>query len=115
MKIKKTASKLLAFRSWVGAALMACGLLLPLRATAAAGWIQVAASGSGPDSVGTMLLLSDGTVMVKEGNTTSNWYRLTPGSTGGYTNGSWSTRTSMHYTRQYFSSDVLQDGRVFVC
>lgn len=115
MKIKQTVSKMLASGSSAGVVLMACWLLLPLRATAAAGWIQASPTGTAPDSIGTMLLLPDGTVMVKEGNTTANWFRLTPGSTGGYTNGAWSTRASMHTTRQYFSSDVLQDGRVFVC
>ena len=42
----------------------------------------------------TMLLLTDGTVMVHELNT-SHWHRLTPDSSGGYVNGSWSTLASL--------------------
>ncbi len=60
-----------------------------------------------------MLLLSDGTVMAEGGNISSNWYRLTPDSTGGYTNGMWTQSHSMNYTRLYCSSDVLTNGQVF--
>ena len=60
-----------------------------------------------------MLLLSDGTVIGNNG--ASNWYRLTPDSTGGYTNGSWSTNIAiMHYPRLYFASQVLTNGQVFI-
>jgi hypothetical protein len=62
---------------------------------------------------GHMLLLSDGSVMVQNIQA-NNWYRLTPDSTGGYTNGNWSTLASMHKNRYYYSSDVLTDGRVFI-
>lgn len=65
-----------------------------------------------------MLLLSDGTVMVQGGNSgggqTTNWYKLTSDSTGGYTNGQWTTLASMHYPRDYYASDVLTNGMVFV-
>ena len=68
---------------------------------------------------GVMLLLTDGTVMVKTfvggtdayGNT---WNKLTPNSTGSYVNGTWTTLAPMADTRLYFSSQVLKDGRVFV-
>lgn len=62
---------------------------------------------------GHMLLLSDGRVMVQniEAN---NWYSLSPDSTGGYTNGGWSTLASMHNNRYYYSSDVMTDGRVLI-
>jgi len=67
-----------------------------------------------PNGIETMLLLSDGTVMGQNGGGTG-WYRLTPGATGGYANGTWTSDiASMHYTRLYYSSDVLPDGRVFV-
>lgn len=66
-----------------------------------------------------MLLLSDGTVLAASGQPSSgtigsNWYRLTPTSSGSYLGGTWSTLASMHYQRLYYSSDVLPDGRVFV-
>ncbi len=61
-----------------------------------------------------MLLLSDGSVFA-QGNTgvSSNWYRLTPVN-GSYIQGMWTTNMPMHYTRLYYSSAVLKDGRVFV-
>ena len=37
----------------------------------------------------TMLLLTDGTVMVNE-NSSRRWFRLTPDGGGGYRNGTWS-------------------------
>jgi hypothetical protein len=70
-----------------------------------------------PAPLGTMLLLSDGTVMVQGGggNTISkDWYRLTPISTGGYVGGSWSTLAPMHTPRAFFASDVLRNGDVFL-
>jgi hypothetical protein len=65
-----------------------------------------------PGGINTMLLLSDGTVMGTTGGTA--WYKLTPSSSGSYVNGTWSTLAPMNYSRLYFSSDVLRDGRVFV-
>jgi hypothetical protein len=69
-----------------------------------------------PDYVDHLLLLSDGTVLATQGAETigSNWFRLTPDSFGNYLNGTWTNIAPMHYTRQYFSSTVLRDGRVFV-
>jgi hypothetical protein len=68
-----------------------------------------------PFSAGAPLLLTDGTVMVQELDT-SNWWRLTPGITGSYGNGTWSARASMpsDYSPLYFASAVLPDGRVIV-
>lgn len=71
-----------------------------------------------PDTIGLMLLLSDGTVMAKGragpdsfGNA---WYKLAPDATGSYVNGTWSARMPMADTRLWFSSQILRDGRVFV-
>ena len=63
-----------------------------------------------------LLLLSDGTVLATQGAQTigSNWFRLTPDSGGRYFNGTWTNIAPMHYTRVFFSSTVLKDGRVFV-
>lgn len=70
-------------------------------------------------SGGLMLLLSDGTVMAKSESgggdgIGSTWMRLTPNASGSYINGTWSTMTTMNFTRLYFSSQVLKDGRVYV-
>jgi hypothetical protein len=95
----------------MGAALLACGLVRPPLAHGEGKWIELAHLA--PDYIGTMLLLSDGTVIGNNG--ASNWYRLTPDSTGGYTNGSWSTNIAiMHYPRLYFASQVLTNGQVFI-
>jgi methionine-rich copper-binding protein CopC len=69
-----------------------------------------------PDGTGTMMLLSDATVMVQgpDNNTSNTWYQLTPDSSGNYVNGTWSQRAPMRVQRLYFGSNVLPDGRVFV-
>ncbi|MGD0065022.1 MAG: hypothetical protein ABSB76_16445 [Streptosporangiaceae bacterium] len=71
---------------------------------------------------GTMLLESDGTVLVHnepDNNTTggtNEWYKLTPDSSGSYINGTWSQIASMAaaYTPLYFASAILPDGRMIV-
>ena len=92
------------------AGLVVFGLMLALEVARAGTWTALA--NTAPGGVNTMLLLSDGTVMAQDGGNTT-WYRLTPNSSGSYVNGTWSTRTSMHYSRLYYASAVLQDGRVF--
>jgi len=67
-----------------------------------------------PSGSGTMLLLSDGTVMVQGGGITNQWAKLTPDSTGSYVNGTWSPLASMNTARRFYGSDVLPDGRVLV-
>ena len=77
-------------------------------------WLPV--TNQAPNDIDTMLLLSDGTVMATSGEPGPGnvWYRLTPDATGSYANGTWSTLASMHYGRLYYSSQVLQNGKVFV-
>jgi hypothetical protein len=67
-----------------------------------------------PTTIGTMILLSDGTVMGQAPGGTAAWYRLTPDATGSYANGTWSQLASMNLGRLYYASNVLPDGRVFV-
>lgn len=64
-------------------------------------------------AVGTMLLLTDGTVMVQEAGG-KNWWRLSPDATGDYINGALTPLAPMKHSRLYFASAVLADGRVFV-
>lgn len=112
----KTQPKLVA--QMLKRALVAALLALAGLETAVAEGTWIPFQTNAPNGIGTMLLLSDGTVMAQfSGNPSgqnSTWYRLTPGSSGGYTNGGWSTRQTDNYTRLFYSSDVLQDGRVFV-
>jgi hypothetical protein len=71
---------------------------------------------------GTMLLESNGTVLVHDepdNNTTGGttaWYRLTPDSHGNYADGTWSKIASMPagYSPLYFASAILPDGRMIV-
>jgi hypothetical protein len=71
---------------------------------------------------GTMLLESDGTVLVHDepdnnvtGGTT-DWWKLTPDAQGSYIDGTWSQIASMPagYTPLYFASAILPDGRMIV-
>ena len=77
-------------------------------------WTNVVQLPPGQNGVEHLLLLPDGTVMAQQQGTSSVWYRLTPDRKGSYVNGSWSTLAPMIYTRQYYASTVLRDGRVFV-
>ncbi|MHB8520533.1 MAG: Kelch repeat-containing protein [Limisphaerales bacterium] len=78
-----------------------------------------------------MLLLTDGTVLCHDegaGNGgTSNWWKLTPDSSGSYVNGQWTQVASLPNNNAipqaqggptnaplYFAAAVLKDGRVFV-
>jgi hypothetical protein len=82
-------------------------------------WTQV--KQNSPDTYGgQMLLLTDGTVIIKSeaggGDGVGNiWEKLTPDIHGSYINGTWTkTMAAMHNTRLDFSSQVLKDGRVYV-
>ena len=86
-------------------------LLVPWRVLAGT-W--TALTHTAPSDIGTMLLLSDGTVLAQQSGISSGWYRLTPDTNGSYVTGTWSTLASMHSTRLYYSSQVLTNGRVFV-
>jgi len=66
------------------------------------------------DSVGTMLLRTDGSIMVQGYNPGNNWNRLTPTSTGNYVTGTWSAMPSMGIPRLYFASHILPNGDVWV-
>ena len=76
-----------------------------------------------PASVGAMLLLTDGRVLVhSEPNCSGckgnylNWYTLTPDNTGSYVNGTWTqvASTPSGYAPLFFGSAVLKDGKVVV-
>jgi hypothetical protein len=68
--------------------------------------------GSGPFSSDTMILLTDGSLLVHNADG-KEWLRLTPDSSGKYETGSWSSEIDMINTREYFASGVLSDGRVY--
>jgi len=61
------------------------------------------------------ILLTDGTVMVQDSQT-SDWWKLTPDSSGSYVNGAWTQIASLPdgYAPLYYASAVLADGRVVI-
>ncbi len=68
-----------------------------------------------PDFVGTMTLLSDGSVLMQGYDPGSNYMRLTPDARGSYINGTISTNVaSMSTTRLYYASNLLPSGKLFV-
>jgi hypothetical protein len=88
-----------------------------LAPTAKSPW--VALKHAPPFDPGTMLLASDGTVLVHSeppAGGTAAWYKLTPDATGSYVDGTWSKIASMPggYDPLYFSSAILPDGRMLV-
>ena len=91
-----------------------CLVILGLLSLRTRGGTWTALAHSPPEAINTMLLLPDGTVMAAGASSANGWYRLTPDSTGSYVNGTWSTLATMNYSRLYFSSDVLTNGKVFV-
>ncbi len=80
------------------------------------GGTWTALANSSPSGVGTMLLLTDGTVLAQGGwgAASTTWHRLTPDIHGSYVNGTWTSVAPMNYPRLYYSSDVLRDGRVLI-
>ncbi len=66
-----------------------------------------------PFHTSTMLLLSDGRVMVQE-EATPHWHALTPDASGSFVSGTWSTLADMSFWRRYYASGILRDGRVIV-
>src|SRR5262249_60552277 len=65
-------------------------------------------------NTGTMILLTDGRVMVQEEGT-AHWHALTPDSHGSYINGTWSNLQDMSFWRRYYALGVLKDCRVLIC
>jgi len=77
-------------------------------------WTALANPVPSTTGTGTMLLLSDGTVMVNGGGVSKQWFQLTPDSASNYVNGTWSSLASMATARRFYGSAVLPDGRVVV-
>ncbi|MEO8752307.1 MAG: kelch repeat-containing protein [Casimicrobiaceae bacterium] len=78
-------------------------------------WNKLVKNAPGP--VNGLVLLGDGTIMGAKNNGSAignGWYRLTPDANGSYVNGTWTTLASMQFTRLYYATQVLKDGRVFV-
>ena len=93
-----------------------CSILFNTKIFAQGTWSTITAQPASANA-GVMLLLNDGSVICKNsagGGNGTGWSRLTPVN-GSYKNGTWSTIASMAKDRLYFSTQVLPDGRVYVC
>ncbi len=68
-----------------------------------------------PDGAGIGFLLTDGTVLF-QGDSMSDWWKLTPDKKSSYLNGTWTQAASLPsgYVPLYFASAVLADGRVVI-
>jgi len=103
----------------LGLLLILCGWLSAARVMAGGSWSSV--NQYAPDQVWLMLLLSDGRILCEnnpEGSDGANvgntWFLLTPDNHGSYPNANWSYAQGANDTRQFFASQVLTDGNVFV-
>jgi len=76
----------------------------------AASWTSLV--NSPPIGQGTMNLLTNGSVLMTDGG--NQWAILTPDASGSYVNGTWKQVANANYTRLYDSTQVLQNGQVFV-
>ena len=68
-----------------------------------------------PDGIQITFQLTDGTVMA-QGNSASDWWKLTPDNTGSYVKGTWTQLASLPagYVPDDFASAVLADGRLVI-
>ncbi|HZR16773.1 MAG TPA: putative Ig domain-containing protein [Verrucomicrobiae bacterium] len=65
-----------------------------------------------PQGVNHPMLLSDGTIYTDNGS--GQCCRLAPDIHGSYQNGTWTHFSTMNYTRLFFTSCVLTNGKIFV-
>jgi hypothetical protein len=81
-------------------------------------WTPLTNAFPDPGGTGTMMLLTNGTVMVQDNGLNpalyNQWFTLNPDASGNYANGTWSQLASMSTQRLYFASNVLPSGKVFV-
>jgi hypothetical protein len=68
-----------------------------------------------PNGAGIGFQLTDGSAIF-QGNSQSDWWRLTPDKKGSYINGTWSRAADLPsgYSPLYFASAVLADGRLVI-
>ena len=88
------------------------------RQNASGTWTDVSSVPFGGEGGSAPLVLTDGSVMIKQSFTGSAgvWYKLAPDNTGNYTHGTWTKLASMPagYSPDFFAEQVLTDGRVLI-
>ncbi len=67
-----------------------------------------------PSGLNSAVLLTNGQVLFQIAGTSNRWATLTPTSTGSYINGTWANVASSTLTRLDDSTQVLQNGNVYV-
>ena len=94
---------------------IAVSIFLLASLLSAQSWTPVAKKYPG-SGAGAAFLLTDGTVMVhQEQTTTDAWYKLTPDINGSYANGTWSQTASISfYSPLFFGAAVLPSGELIV-
>ena len=86
------------------------GALSPQQAQAGGTWVGI--THAPPGGLDNALLMTDGSILCGDGGST--WRKYTPDSSGNYANGTWTTVASTTYTRRFFSSQVLNNGNLYV-
>lgn len=95
------------------ASVLSALLLAWATSSGAATWTPV--TNFAPSNTGTMLQMTDGTILVQNNSSSYKaWNRLSPSSTGSYIAGTWSPIASMALNRLYFASHILRNGDVWV-
>ena len=97
--------------------LLLCSVLLSISVLGQTGSFTPLTHLATHNNSGEMILMTDGTVLCKTstgGTYGTTWDKLTPNN-GSYLTGTWSTIATMAKDRLYFSSQVLPDGRLYVC
>ena len=86
-----------------------------LLASAASAQTVVQLKNKAPNGSALGLLLTDGSVLY-QGNSGSDWWRLTPDNTGSYVHATWSQAASLPagYAPDAYASAVMIDGRVVI-
>lgn len=98
--------------------LIGCMVMRPNQAAAIGAWVPL--TSPAPNTVGPMLLLSDGSVMCLQtinphAPSSQVWYRLIPDQYGSYIHGTWTNDIpNMNYAHGLCASAVLPNGKVFV-
>jgi hypothetical protein len=99
----------------LGNAVLVVALVGASTTTAHAAWTAVLTPPPMSGGVGSLALLTDGSVLV--GDKFQGWYKLTPDNTGKYEAGTWSATgaiASSHVARDQLPSTMLQDGRYMI-
>lgn len=98
----------------VGMACLGMTAISPLQAAPTTGTWSTVSSTSPEFYSGTMILLTDGSVMVQSNLNFQRWTRLIPDSTGSYINGTWTAVAPMSRARRNFASIILPSGKLLV-